>query len=157
MKHLKISLRPITEENKLECINLKPRIDQMHFVALNINSLKKAELEPSTKAFGIYFDDIMVGFTLFDISPFEEDGCFWIVRFMIDERYQGRGFGKAALKEIISIMKNIEGCNRIRTSHVPGNNVVNKLYKEFGFQETGEKLDGETILDLIVTVPEATQ
>lgn len=143
-----INLRPITDQNREECINLRTRQDQQHFVASNLDSLEKAEAEPSTRAFGIYNEDRMIGFTLFDVLPYEDDDCFWIVRFMIDEKYQGRGLGKAALSEIISTMSKIEGCRKIRTSHVPENEFVNKLYKSFGFQETGDLMDGEIVLDL---------
>lgn len=147
---IQISLKPITEQNRDECISLKPRQDQMEFVASNLDSLEKAVEEPSTGAFGIYNEDTMVGFTLFDVTPYEDDDCFWIVRFMIDEQHQGRGLGKAALGEIITTMSHIEGCTRIRTSHVPDNQVVNKLYKSYGFQETGDLVDGEIVLDLVI-------
>src|SRR5690554_5070180 len=98
-----VFLRPITKESRSECINLKPFKDQERFVAPNINSLKKADEEPTSKPFGIYFKELMVGFALFDQEPYPDDGYYWIVRFMVDGRYQKKGYGRAALKEIINI------------------------------------------------------
>ncbi|MFF2094306.1 GNAT family N-acetyltransferase [Paenibacillus sp. NPDC058174] len=144
-----VALKPITEQNRELCIGLKPREDQMNFVAPNLHSLEKAEAEPSSRPYGIYAGEMMVGFTLFDEEPYPEDGFYWIVRFMIDERYQGRGYGKAALNEIISKIRDGREQASIRISHVPQNVVVNKLYKDLGFIETGEIIGGEIVLDLL--------
>lgn len=146
-----VILKPITEENQAACLELSVREDQKRFVASNTDSLKKALEEPSSKPHGIYADSVMVGFTLFDLEPYPNDGFYWIVRFMIDERFQGKGYGRAALIEIIHMLKVKQTPVKIRISHVPDNIVVNKLYKEIGFIETGEIIGGETVLDLIIT------
>jgi diamine N-acetyltransferase len=145
-----IELKPITEENRIQCINLKPRPDQMNFVAPNSDSLEKAEKEPTSRPYGIYAGEEMVGFVLFDEEPYPDDGYYWIVRFMIDERYQRKGYGRAALSAIIHRLKSKQGHTKIRISHVPDNIVVNSLYKQLGFVETGEVIGGETVLDLII-------
>jgi len=149
MLNVIIKLKPITDDNRKECIDLKPHKNQEKFVAPNINSLKKAEEEPTSKPYGIYYSELMVGFALFDEEPYPDDGYFWIVRFMIDERYQKKGYGRAALGEIIRMIRSKQSDGKIRISHVPDNVVVNKLYKEFGFVETGEIINGEIVLDLI--------
>jgi len=149
MSILSISLIPISDENKIQCIELKPHKFQEKFVASNIDSLKKALEEPTSKPYGIYNNKVMVGFTLFDQEPYPDDGYFWIVRFMIDKRFQQKGYGRAALAEIINTIRNNQSDSKIRISHVPDNIVVNKLYKEFGFVETGEIINGEIVLDLI--------
>ncbi|SMF80228.1 diamine N-acetyltransferase [Paenibacillus uliginis N3/975] len=145
-----IDLKLITDENKEECLLLRPQKFQERFVASNANSLKKAEQEPTSRPYGIYAENVMVGFALFDEELYPDDGYFWICRFMIDERYQRKGYGRAALGEILRKMKSHPTCTKIRISHVPDNSVVNHLYKQFGFVETGEEIDGETVLDLMV-------
>lgn len=145
-----VYLKLITDENREECIHLKPKTFQERFVASNADSLKKAEEEPSSRPYGIYTAGVMVGFALFDEEPYPDDGYFWICRFMIDERFQRKGYGSAALEEILQKMKNHTACTKIRISHVPGNTVVNQLYKHFGFVETGEVIHGEIVLDLMV-------
>lgn len=121
----------------------------MNFVAPNIKSLEKAEQEQTSKPYGIYAGKKMVGFTLFDEEPYPNDGYYWIIRLMIDERYQKNGYGRAALIEIINRLQQKQNQTKIRISHVPENIVVNKLYKDLGFVETGEIIGGEIVLDLI--------
>ena len=150
MTRIDISLKPITEENWSECINLKPKDNQKGHVASNINSLEKAKTEPTSKPYGIYVDNVMVGFTLFDEEPYPDDGYYWIVRLMIDGRYQGNGYGRSAITKIIDELKKKQEHTKIRISHVPENVIASKLYKELGFVETGEIIEGEIVLDLII-------
>lgn len=145
-----VHLKLITAESRNECILLKPQKFQERFIAPNADSLNKAEEEPTSRPYGIYAEDVMVGFALFDEEPYPDDGYFWICRFMIDERFQRKGYGRAALGEILRKMKSHPTCTKIRISHVPDNAVVNQLYKQFGFIETGEVINGETVLDLMV-------
>ena len=55
------------------------------------------------RPFAIYADKKLVGFCMFSFAPKakDPDDRYWLWRFMIDKRYQGRGYGQAALKEII--------------------------------------------------------
>ncbi|MDR0269536.1 GNAT family N-acetyltransferase [Paenibacillus sp.] len=145
-----VYLKSITAENTDECLQLKPREDQQRFVAPNADSLEKAKREPTSRPYGIYADDIMIGFALFDEEAYPEDGYFWICRLMIDERFQGKGYGKAGLAAVLEHQKNQPNCTKIRISHVPDNMAANRLYKSFGFVETGEVIGGETVLDLIL-------
>ena len=66
---------------------------------------------------------------------------------MIDEKYQGKGYGKCAIKEVVNKLKNRIDCKQIRVSHVPHNVAANRLYKACGFQDTGEvEENGDIIL-----------
>lgn len=143
---MSISLKLITKENEVECIALRPREDQVTWVASNSDSLLHAVKEVTSKPYGIYSNDLMVGFILFD-NEIYSDGYYWILRFMIDEKYQGKGYGKCAIKEVINKLKNRIDCKQIRVSHVPHNVAANRLYKECGFQDTGEvEENGDIIL-----------
>lgn len=93
-----VTLRPITTENELECIHLKPREDQLDLVASNADSLIHATKEITSKPYGILAEDQMVGFILFD-NEIYNDGYYWILRFMIDEKYQGRVTGNLLFKK----------------------------------------------------------
>ncbi|MCR8645668.1 GNAT family N-acetyltransferase [Paenibacillus sp. N1-5-1-14] len=140
-----VILKLITKERELECINLRPREDQLNLVASNSDSLLHATKEITSKPFGIYAEDSMVGFILFD-NEIYPDGYYWILRFMIDEKYQGKGYAKLAIKEVIKKLKNRIDCKQIRVSHVPHNIVANTLYKKSGFQDTGEVEDNGDII-----------
>ncbi|GAB2540929.1 GNAT family N-acetyltransferase [Gracilibacillus alcaliphilus] len=149
MGEMLISLIPIDKHNKEQCVNLKPRRDQEELVATNSNSLVHATKEPTTVPHGIYANDQMVGFILFDNQMYN-DGYYWILRFMIDQRYQGNGYGKSAILEVIKQLEAKSDCKEIRVSHVPHNKAANGLYKSLGFEETGEMEDGETVLSYVI-------
>jgi len=144
-----VQLRPITKDNESECIKLKPSKTQEDLVATNADSLIHATKEPTSKPFGIYVNETMVGFLLFD-NEIYKDGYYWILRFMVDEKFQYKGYGSLAIKEVIKMLSTKPDCKQIRVNHVPHNIAANRLYKSLGFQETGEMEDGEIVLSYYV-------
>ena len=140
---MKIELRPIDETNREAVIGLSVREDQP-FVAPNARSLEQAEEcnaeEPgSARPFAVYADDRLVGFAMFSFDPKDEDpdGRYWLWRFMIDQREQGKGFGQAALAEILQYFRE-QGADRLLLSTEPENECGLHVYHKFGFQETGK-------------------
>lgn len=110
-----VTLKLISKENELECIELRPREDQLTLVASNSDSLLHAVKEVTSKPYGIYANDLMVGFILFD-NEIYSDGYYWILRFMIDEKYQGKGYGKYAIKEVIKKLKDRMDCKQLKNT-----------------------------------------
>jgi len=64
---------------------------------------------------------------------------------MIDERFQGKGHGKAALHLAIDYLKKELGAKEIFLSFVPDNTVAEGLYEGAGFKKTGE-MDGDELI-----------
>ena len=91
----------------------------------------------------------MINFNVFnwDGAPRVAHNNYCIWRFMIDQRYQGKGLGKKALNKLIDYIrtKPLGESEKIYLSYVPGNDWAEKLYKEAGFVSNGEK-DGEEIV-----------
>jgi diamine N-acetyltransferase len=143
-----IVLREINMENFRECIQLHVRDDQRGFVAPNVYSLAEAKVDGVSIPLAIYNEDTMVGFIMYCFDQDDETG--YIDRLMVDERYQGRGFGKSAMLKVIWRLRRIPGCKRIMTSFAHTNAVADALYNSLGFQRTGETTeDGrETIVML---------
>ena len=71
-----------------------------------------------------------------------------IWRFMIDERYQSQGYGKAALLLAINNLKEKHGAREIFLSVVPENTAAKNLYHSVGFQLTGEMSGSEVVMCL---------
>lgn len=86
---MKISLRPIDRTNYNDCLRLKVSEDQRGYVASNEYSLVQAAYEPQLYPLGIYDDDKMVGFILYDFD--EEINGWSMSRLMVDESLQGQG------------------------------------------------------------------
>jgi len=106
----------------------------------------EAEQEPTFVPLAIYADDHVVGFTMYGLDP--DDGKYWIYRLMIDVDHQGKGYGKAALKELIKRLAQLPDCDEIYAGYKPWNNVAASLFAELGFERTGEMLSGEFITRL---------
>lgn len=143
-----ITLREITKDNWKQCISLKVAPNQQNFVASNLYSLAESRFEPDCMPLAIYHDETMVGFTLYGRDS--SDGSYWIARLMVDQQYQGRGYGRAAMQEVIRRLKATPDCAEIRISFEPENNVAERLYLSLGFLPTGLIIDGEVVFHLPV-------
>ena len=146
-----VTLREITGDNYDECLALQVRDDQKEFVASNMKSLAEAWVFYAVaRPFAIYNDDTMVGFLMVDTDPNlvdSNDLCF-LWRFMIDAKYQGRGYGKAAMQEVLNYVKTNFNPKTFETSVTPGNDAAEMLYRSFGFVPNGEYVEGEKVLVL---------
>ena len=132
---MSISLRDITEDNFRACVDLKVAEGQEKFVATNVMSIAQSKVYPSLIPLAVYNDEDLVGFTLHGKDT--ESKKYWIVRLMIDEKFQGKGFGKEATLELIKKMRGYGDCEEIFLSFVPANTGAEKLYEKIGFERTG--------------------
>ena len=146
-----IKLESINDENRDAVLALSVREDQP-FVATNEVSLREAdeanaEQPGVARPFAIYADEKLVGFCMFAFNPEEEDedDRYWIWRFMIDRNEQGKGYGQAALQEIIKYFKE-NGADRLFLSTEPENELGLYIYHKAGFRETGIIDGGEAVL-----------
>ena len=145
---MSVSLREITPENFKECIDLKVADEQRNFVAPNVTSIAWSKVYPTANAFAVYNEDEMVGFVMYGFDT--EDEHFYLGRLMIDERFQGKGYGRAATLEVIERLKQNEDCKEIYLSFVPENTGAEKLYKSIGFERTGELNGSEIVMRYVI-------
>ena len=147
---MRIELRELSEDNRKQCFSLKVASGQMQYIASNEASWKTAEENGKVaRPFAIYCDGKMVGFTMFAFDEEYEDpeDRYWLWRFMIDESLQGKGYGTAALREIIQYFRE-HGANNIRLSTKETNTRALSLYRKAGFRDTGEMNGEEIVLQL---------
>ncbi len=152
---MKIRLEPVSDKNREAVLKLTVREDQP-FVAPNDVSLRQADEanaeDPGVaRPFAIYADDKLVGFCMFAFDPEEEDpdDRYWLWRFMIDKSEQGKGYGQAALAEIIKYFRN-NGADQLWLSTEPENECGVHVYHKAGFKETGDIDDGEAVFALML-------
>jgi diamine N-acetyltransferase len=87
----------------------------------------------------------MVGFVMYGFDP--DDEKFYLGRLMIDEKHQGKGYGKAATLAVIERLKQTKDCREIYLSFVPENTGAEKLYSSVGFERTGKISEhGEVVM-----------
>jgi diamine N-acetyltransferase len=144
-----LRLQPVTWENFSAVIALTVTPEQAEFVAPNVRSIAEAYLEPTWTPLAIYAGDNLVGFALFGRD--DETGRWWLMRYMIDAKHQGKGYGTAALPVLIDLMVDRHDCGEIYLDYSPGNDVAERLYARVGFAPTSESEEGKIMarLDLV--------
>lgn len=162
-----ISIHSITNENWLDALDLAVQPHQRSFVPSVELSLAKAYIRPN----GFHYDPFglclqrsrsatldrvwqqqeLIGF--YSLIHLPEDPSFaYIGGFLIDYRFQGKGYGRAALLAIIDKLHTGQPrCNALLLSVHPDNDVAIKLYRTVGFEETGQWLDGEMVMKLLLS------
>ena len=161
-----IRLEKIDAKNVWDVIDLKVRRDQKDFVASNQISIIQAYATMGTKCsafpFAVYNGKKIVGFLMVchnegafyeiygEVPPAALVNNYSICRLMIDKRYQGRGYGREALRLALDFVRTwpcgkAEYCE---ISYEPENTAAKKLYASFGFEENGEK-DGDELIALL--------
>lgn len=145
---MNVTLREITPENFDECVNLKVADDQKTFVAANVYSIAQSKVYPMDLPFAVYNDDDeMVGFVLLGLDT--DINSYYLARLMIDEKHQGKGYGRAAMLAVIEeLKKKNEDCREIYLCCAPENEHAERLYKSLGFERTGELNGKEVVMRL---------
>lgn len=141
-----ITLQEITKHNWLAVVFLKVRKDQANFIASNAFSLAQLHFLDNFQAKAIYAEDTPVGFAMYGID--DDDGEYWIYRFMIDEKFQGKHYGRQAMEAIIEDirLKKETHHQTITLSSEPDNHRAFKFYENFGFHKIdGLVVEGEQV------------
>lgn len=142
-----ITLREIDKNNWYVAAKLKVSDEQKNFVAPNWYSLLEVLYsEGESYSRGIYDGDEMVGYTMMGQDNASKR-CY-IVRLMISDQHQGKGYGRAAMKLMIEDLKARYQPDSIYISFEPENRTARKLYESFGFVDTGEIDSGELVFRL---------
>ena len=134
----KVHLRKVTRENFRECLNLQVTESQKRWVAANTQSLAEAYIDPNLFPLAVYDaaacgyehpEVPMIGFTMYELAA----GVGFIMRLMIDEKYQGQGYGRATMLEVVRRLKLHPDVEIIATSYRKGNEIAARLYQSLGF------------------------
>jgi diamine N-acetyltransferase len=171
-----IELRQINGDNIEEVITLEVGENQKGLIeTTNLRSFADAHMLnadgiPATPL-AIYADDTMVGFVMYiydtlDHESFESEDfygkkSYFIWHYMIDKRYQGKGYGKRAFEKMLMDIEAMpNGAAEYVVLFYQTNNITAKnLYASCGFVDTGIIQDksmlaikklGEKIIESIV-------
>ena len=144
---MNVTLRPINEHNFLDAFHLELAPGQEAFVSSPIRSLAQAYVyRNQCTPFGIYDGDIMVGYVMviYDYDVPEYD----VWHLMIDARYQHRGFGRAAMEQVLTYIaaKPFGDSPRVAMTCHQDNTAALRLYESLGFAPTGTRDEAEVEL-----------
>jgi diamine N-acetyltransferase len=139
------TLREITAETVRLVTALDVAPEQRGLVQPNAVSIAEAYFEPKAWFRAIYCGEEPAGFVM--VFRDRDERVFYIWRFMVDARYQGRGIGRRALELLLDEAK-ADGVTEVKLSVVPGDRGAMGFYERFGFRPTGVEEGGQAEMQL---------
>ena len=133
-----VELRELNAENWRACVDLELAEDQRGFLETNAVSMAEAPYHPWMLPLAIYAGEQMVGFVMYSNERDPRSPRYWVHRLMIDHRHQGKGFGKAALQEVIRRIAAKPDGDELWIGYDPDNDGARGFYARLGFVEQGE-------------------
>lgn len=148
----RVSLREITADTVRAVVALTVDEAQRRFVAPNAVSLAQALFAPEAWYRAIYAGDDLAGFVmLYDESLRPQPPkapAIGVWRLMVDARFQRRGVGRAAMREVIAHVRSKGVFRTLEVSYVPEPGSPEPFYLGLGFVHTGRVDEGEVVLEL---------
>ena len=144
----RITLREITEETLQSILDLDVTERQKQFVAPNVKSIAQAHFSEHAWFRAIYAGETPVGFVMLYLDTETPEYYLW--RLMVDHRYQRRGYGAAAMRQVIDFVQQQPNARELGTSYVPGDGCPAPFYRLLGFEETGKWYEGERVMVLFL-------
>lgn len=143
-----INFKAVTEVNRAEVEGLSLLEFQEGFVESVSQCLNEADRNSIWHPKAIYVDETLIGFAMYGF--FEKEGSqgrLWLDRYLIDQKYQGKGYGKAAVKALLVNMMLEFNQEEVFLSVYPDNISAIRLYESIGFKFNGEKdINGEDVM-----------
>lgn len=143
-----VELTEVTGENWKQAVFLttdperKIPLDEKWIIS-NAFSLLQARCDPNWDCRLLVDGETPVGFAFY--GYWQERDRYLLCRYMIDVRYQGRGYGTRALPLVVEQIRRQYGCRDVYTTVDDENTRAVKLYRSFGFQPTEEMDEAERV------------
>jgi diamine N-acetyltransferase len=143
-----VKIKEVDKSNWFECTQLEVSDRQKAtFPCPVVYWIAESKVEPSFVPMAIYAGDLLVGFLVYGLDP--DDGEYWLIALLIDQKSQRRGFARAAIQELIRYLKEEHECKKITLGHRLENREAQALYTSLGFKKVGET-DTEVIQSLML-------
>ena len=133
-----LRLIEVSEQNWLEIAGLSVREEQKGFLDRAIGIIARGYVYRSCRArvIGIADGETVVGVALVkDLD--EEPACYDLHQFMIDGRYQGKGYGTEALRMILSELEAERKYDCVEVCVKKADRAALRVYEKLGFRDTG--------------------
>lgn len=141
-----IQLLPVDRENIGEVIALEVAPEQRDYVLDNAVSLAQAYAQSELIPLVIYDGKTPVGFLMYCIDA--DDGEYWLYRLMVDQKHQGKGFGKRAMTELLQTVQKDPNRSGMFLAVDPASEAAVNLYHALGFRFDGQVFGKEHIMAL---------
>lgn len=145
----RISLHAIGDDWRAVVADGAPRDDQRDLVFPSAaRYVLLSVLEGEWRSLGIRADDAVVGHVMWAVA----DGSRWIGGLVVDRSHQVVGIGGAATQALVGWLFDQPGCAVVRLSYDPGNTAAAALYATLGFVPTGDREDGEVVVERVAPI-----
>lgn len=145
-----VTLCPVDRSNWRAITQLAVAPAQRDFVAEPCYYLALCAYDNIWQPLAITLADQVIGFLMWTVDP-ADASCCWLGGIMIDQRYQGRGYGRQAVQAALAQLT-AQGHQAFALSYQPINTVAKQLYASLGFIETAEWEDDEIVARLSLTL-----
>ncbi len=138
-----LTIIPVTQENWRQVIKLQVSKKQKHFIESNATSLLEAAYDKSYswQPFALMTDEKTVGFAM--IGAYDQlQKYIWLDRFMIDQDFQSKGYGRYFLEKLLVFIKLTWSVEMVVLSTHQQNKAAISFYEQNGFVNT-TRLDEE--------------
>jgi diamine N-acetyltransferase len=149
-----VLLEELGDGNRAAVLALRLAPGQEQFVSSVRESLAEAAEYPQARPWyrAVVADGTPVGFVMVswdaEPDPPEIIGPWFLWKLLIDERYQGRGYGTEVVRQVAELVR-AEGATELLTSYVPLPGGPAGFYERLGFTPTGDvDENGEVIMRL---------
>ena len=133
-----VKLTEITEENWFDAAGLTVADEQKGYVAPAIGIIARGYVyrDCNGRVFVIENDDTIIGLAL--VREFTDDPLGYdLQQFMIDKRYQGHGYGSAALELILDKLRKENHYDHVEICVKKDDSLAIHLYEKYGFEDSG--------------------
>jgi|HubBroStandDraft_1064217.scaffolds.fasta_scaffold30622_3 diamine N-acetyltransferase len=139
----KVDLNPADRGNWRAIMKLETRPQQREFVAPPGWSLAGCLVKRYGEDFeylpmAICDGERVVGYVTLLANPNSQDD-YWVDDILIDAAEQGRGYGRAAMNEVIRmLLRRYQRCHKIQLTCFEANVTAAALYVSLGFRKNGQ-------------------
>ncbi|MCG1010764.1 GNAT family N-acetyltransferase [Salinicoccus sp. ID82-1] len=133
---IEISIRDINTDNLARVKRIRIKENQENFIETVDECLAEAEIHKEWCPVSIYAGEGIVGFAMY--GAFGKNPDVWIDRIIIDASHQGKGYGTAAMQQLMEIVMDKYSVRTVYLSFTSGNHVAQKIYEKLGFRFTEE-------------------
>ena len=146
-----IRIKAVDAQNILDVCDLTTIQDSIgttreaHFCC---NAVSIAETKYNSEMYpnAIYNNTVLIGFFMYQRAENQAE-IATICRFMIDDQFQQKGFGRKAFEYVLRGLK-IQGVKKVILRFSGANRIAKKLCLSFGFQFTGKTHQNECCYEL---------
>ena len=149
-----VTLREVTADDLDAVLALRVAPGQERFVSTVADSLAEAARSPDEHPWvrAVWAGDEPVGFVMvawdFVAVPPHDDGPYFLWKLLIDQRHQGRGYGRQVVEQVAALVR-ADGGRELVTSYVEGEGNPLPFYERLGFVPRGDlDPEGEVMLQL---------